>query len=374
MRMRSSVKVAAVVLGTCAAIYGGWTLYAKSRLKDFEIREIAPGRVNLVAISPGAGYRIIVANQVAQLAEVDEREGSAAEAREDRLPINPRRLPIREWLQTLQGDEKALGALVMSLNDMKDADLPTTQITWTKDDIEKALAGDPVLIKKLEDNLHTTLNGRPQDSLHLSALLNGIVLEIPVPVTVSVAGKEKTLTGIALEPFKTNFVKGVEQSILQRFNPTTAVQLGVYREQATMILDGKVQAEDVAGSLRARFAESRVKGMAVKPERVLRETKVLINESFIVSASKQTYPGPNRQTLTDISIRLTEEGRMRLWKYSNENKGFQLLLIVDSVAVAAPVISTELAQSEITITQVPNERLAMDAVNTMNEVARGGGS
>jgi hypothetical protein len=74
----------------------------------------------------------------------------------------------------------------------------------------------------------------------------------------------------------------------------------------------------------------------------------------------------------DLTVKLTPEGRDRLWQYSRGRVNSQLLLIVNGIAIAAPRIQHELAQGELTITQMPDEVLVRDAVEIINENNRKG--
>ena len=67
--------------------------------------------------------------------------------------------------------------------------------------------------------------------------------------------------------------------------------------------------------------------------------------------------------LYDLVLDLNDEGRDRLWKYSRNKVGTQLLLIVDGVAIAAPRVRHELAQKTVTITQMPDKALIQDAID-----------
>ena len=81
---------------------------------------------------------------------------------------------------------------------------------------------------------------------------------------------------------------------------------------------------------------------------------------------------------------------MQLWKYSHDNKkpgrtdnflnlfrsknraakGFQLLFIVDAIAIAAPEITSDLAERKILIKGVPSKELVENAVNLLNEAVQ----
>ncbi len=372
MRIRSSFKVTVAVLAVFGGCYGAWRAYNNYSLSRYHLSEIVPGRINLVAIKPGAGYRIIVANQVAQLAEVSQSTFDAPGDREEQGEVNNgRKLPIKELLASLQGDEVALGRLVMSLNDMSEANLPPERNIWKAEDIRRALDGDPTLQKRLAEDLHVGLDGNPPDYLNLKKLLNGIVIENPVRVSASVGGVRKTLTGAVLEPFRSQFSRSFENRIKDKFNLPVEQLEGIYIDETTPLRKDPAKREDVRKSLEARIAPAHVDQLAEKPARVLSNAVVVLNESFIKGASTESYNGPNSRKLYDISVHLTDEGRMRLWKYSHEHQGFQLLLIVDDVAVAAPRIRTELSERTVKITQLSAGQLVEDAVNGMNQASGG---
>jgi hypothetical protein len=371
MKINSSVKVAAAALGTLGLAYAGYTGYHRVRVSGFELKEIAPARVNLVAISPEAGYRIIVSNRLAQLAEVSGdsfgRGGS-----DDEAATNASRLPIREYLAALQGDEKALGLLVEKLNDLSEDDLPPVQIEWPAAELEMALSGDPAMEKKLTADLNVTLDGRPLSTFNSRAVFNGIVVLQEVPVKMRVAGKETTLIAEVRRPYQPSFSRSLEKSLAEdnRFRGSVEEVAAKYRGVAQPLLDGTTQGEDVRRALRELISERSAEAFAVRPENVLKSAVVLLADQLITRASSTTSTGPNGRTLTDITLGLTEEGKMRLWKYSVDNKGFQLLFIVDDIAISAPRISTELNGDTVKITQVPDQKMAEGAVQTINELNR----
>lgn len=366
MKIRSGIKVAVIGLGFFGLAWLGARLYSISQLKDFELKPITPGMISLVAVDPGKNYRILVANQVAQLVEVT---GSMEEMRADPDNKTAKRLPIRELMQSLQGDTVALGRLIMSLNDMREGELPVIQVVWTKEDLEKAFAGDRALRAKLESDLHISLDGTPPDSVRLRVLNNPIVLDYPVEVEVQVGDEIKKLVGRVREPFQSQMAQAVWGKIQERFNPRAEEIAGIYEEVARPYVNGTTPKQDIEAAIKSRLHPNNAKYLAEKPQRILTSAFVLLNEEFITGASIRKEKRTNGEVVSDVTVRLTNEGRMRLWKYSFDNKGFQLLLIVDGVAVAAPRISTELAQNEVTITQVPNEDLAQDAVDLMNQFA-----
>lgn len=365
-----SVKIAigaALVMGLG---YGGWRAYSWQRLQNYELVQTTPGRVNLVAVRPDRGWRIIVSNSIAQLAEVQAGDDQMGRRDDNSDVSNARRLPMREFVQTMGGDEEALGYLIERVNDKDEGKLPTREVRWKIDDIEKALNGDPTLKAKLEIDIQSQLDGRPSESLSPSALLNGIVIEVPVPIEVNVGGKMTTLNGIVREPYMSDIAERASREIGKKFNPTTDMIRGIYITEALKVVNGEIPQEDIARSLRSRYSKSHIADLAQKPQMVLQDAMVLVNDSHLTGATISTYPGPNRRTYADITINLTDEGRMRLWKYSHDNPGFQLLLVVDGIAYAAPRITTPLMERTIQITRLSEPELAQAAADQINQFQR----
>ncbi len=367
MKIKSSIKVALVVLGTSAVAFFGYRGYSLLRLKDVVLTPINPGRISLVAINAEGKYKIVVANQLAQLVE---SSGSVEDARSNRTALNSKRLPIRELVQSLELDDEALAKLIMNLNDIREDDMPAQKVVWRMEDLDKAFAGDAELKKKLERDLHVGLDGIPPAQINLDAIINGIVLDYPVKVQFTIGGQPKELVARVQEPFQAQFAQGVWAAIEAKFNPPKEEIIGLYRERALAIMDGKDPRQDIPAAIKGRYAPARLLALAKNPGFILSRATVLLNESFIESATKRTHESKDGQILTDIEVNLTDEGRDRLWKYSFDNRGFQLLLIVDGVAIAAPRISTELPGKSVSITQLPNEGIAADAVDLINTLAK----
>ena len=365
MKIQGSHKVAITVVSIILIVWLSWTAYANFRLQGVVLSPIKPGRVNVVAISPRAGYRIVVANQIAYLAEVDVDADGSMEMGSDSLS-NKSRLPLRELLQTLQGDESALGTLVERLNNWPETDLSPDAIVWTAEDIQSALDGDAELEAELVNDLNVEMDGTPLDRIDLTAIIEGIIIDSPVQMTIAVGDEMRTLVGRVREVYQPRFCRAVERRINERFNPPEEYIKGVYMEEA----DRQFEAgggEDVRASLLRKISPARLQGLTVRPEQVLENTIILLNEDYITSASYKSYDASRNQTFNDIAIGLTQEGRMRLWKYSRDKVGFQLLFIVDTIAIAAPTITTELAERTVYIRQVPSEVLVKDAVEVLND-------
>ena len=390
MKIRPAVKVSLIALVSLVAVWFTWTRVVEYRIGGYTLKNVTPGRINIIAIAPEAGYKIIVANQVAKLVEVEgtDLEGEWTDPSSEVLANAPR-LPLLELLLTLQGDEEALGGLIERLNGIHESDLPTRHVIWSASDIQSALSGDQELEARLVSNLNVDLDGIPIGSIDMDAILDGIVIELPIQMDIQIGGKTRKMTGIVRVPYRPKFCRDYEARIRQKFDRTESYLIGQYREEVDEYLDSN-DLESVRYSLESRIESDRREFLKRKPYQVLRNTQVLVNESHVLSASFDTYAAGKNTWLNNISIELTDEGRMQLWKYSHDNKkpdridnfwnlfrrkgqsrkGFQLLFIVDAIAIAAPEITSDLAERKILIKGVPSKELVENAVKLLNEAVK----
>jgi len=372
--MRTSSKIAMGFVLVAAAGYWGRNWWAANQVDHLQFPIIAPGVVNLIAVDPGKGYRIIVSNQTAQLVQgtgtdFEAPQDSGTASPDGGVDAAPKRVPIREMLQSLGGNEQALNRFVMTMNDMGESKLPPERIIWTAESIQKALDGDKTLQAKLETDLNTKLDGEPLDHLSKSALLNGIVIDCPVPIQVPTASGMQTLTARVLEPFKTTLMRDVELRIENKFDLTDSMLAGYYREAVRERQTKGSSLENVRESLEDQINPQRLSALAVTPERILRTASVVVSDTMIQGASYERVQAQTGKPHFNLKIRLNDEGRLRLWQYSRRHPGFQLLLVQDGIAIAAPRIHGELSQDEVTITQLPDEGLLQEAVDQMNRAA-----
>lgn len=372
-KLRTSTKIAIGFAVVVAAAWFGTKAYTNYRVAGFQFPALSPGKINLIAISPGSGYRIVVANGIAQLAETsgtfDSPEIDVGAS--DLETTNAKKIPLREMLRSMQGDTESLDAFVMRLNDIREDQILPEAPRWDSADIEKALNGDPKLKPLLERDLGVGIDGKPLAAISPTAVRNGIVVKVPVPIAVTRGDETTTQVATILDDYQPNLSSEVAKAIEEKFDPDNKQLIGTYLRLGNEIREGKRNPEDVAGSLRARYGPGRIATLAEKPERVLKSALVVLNEDQIESARYRSYTA-NRRELNDLTISVSDEGRDRLWKYSHNRKGFQLLLVVDGVAIAAPRITQELTQREVTINQLPDEVLVRDAVDQMNSKSSGG--
>jgi preprotein translocase subunit SecD len=169
-------------------------------------------------------------------------------------------------------------------------------------------------------------------------------------------------------PYRPQLLKRVEGKLADKNADTTTIA-GYYAESARPEIEDPTQREKVQKTLRAVYSKARVDELRVTPERVLRGAQVLINEQQITDAEIHEVEAGDKKRY-DIRMRLSDEGRRRLWKYSMDKVGTYVMLIVDGVAVAAPKIQHQLTQDELTISGSEDAVLAREAVDGMNKVVK----
>ncbi|RYG27216.1 hypothetical protein EON82_00010 [bacterium] len=366
-KLRQSTWIATTAVVLAAGGYFGLRAFSAYSVGNTHFEPIAPGSVNLVGINPGAGYRVIIANDVAQLVETQGGfEGKESEAGGATEGAIKKRVPIRELLGVLRGDGKSLGNFVMIMNNIQEnEDWPPIRVLWKKDDIEKAISGDPKLKAKLEHDLNVRLDGTPIVPLNRNSLENGIFVVAPVELTVNVNGKQTLVRGETMEPFKPQLIKAVEARYKDKSRVDDAMIAGYYGDEAKAALASPAKRENLASSLRSMYSKEKMETRLETPRRMLANATVVVNERFITDARYTSYKGNDGKPLNDLTVDLTDEGRRRLWKFSLNRVGDQILLIANDVAIAAPRIQHELALGELTIRQMPDEVLVREAVDSI---------
>jgi hypothetical protein len=272
-------------------------------------------------------------------------------------------------LASLKGDTKALGQFVAIMNDMaENENWPPIRIVWRAEDIAKAVAGDPALKAKLEQDLNVGLDGKPLPKLRLASLNNGIILDFPVPVQVNIDGKIQTLVARVQQPYKPRMIQNVEAQYKEKASVDANMILGYYANEAQIELANPKTMENVGKSLTDMTSPANAKSLASAPEKVLSSAVVVVNEKYIKNASVHGYD-TTKGKMYDLTVDLNDEGRMRLWKYSRDRLNSHLLLVTDGIPIAAPVIKDELSEGELTITQMEDESLVNDAAQMLNDRA-----
>jgi hypothetical protein len=367
MKLRSSTKIAIGFGLVTALLLGGYRLYSTQSIKGAKFDPVLPGRVNVVGIDPGAGYSIIVSNQVAKLVQSEgEFQSTDSGAEGSTSGSIKKHIPIREMLGAFNGEPRAIGEFVRIMNDIKqDENWPTNPAIWTSEDLERAMAGDKVLLTKLERDINMKLDGTPLRTIRPAALYNGILVDFPIPLTIRDANGERQVVGRMQLPYRPKLLRSVDQTLATKQADTNMI-IGTYAEQARKEIDDPSSRENVQASIRRLYSKDSQRSLSEAPERVLRGAQVLINEKHITGAEmKEVELGDEKRY--DIRLTVTDEGRRRLWKYSLDRVGSHVLLIVNGVAVAAPKINHELSQSELTIGGLEDMVLVRESVEQLKQ-------
>lgn len=367
MGMKPSIKVGLFSAAVAAAIWGGMYGYGEMQLQNFNPKPIKPGKVTLVAVNTDLGFAIRVANSVAHLVQVEKSGGFEAPQKEG-SDEDARRIPMKELLESLQGNEESLVRLVAVLNKINLDDIQPGITAWTAEDIQKALDGDPALEAQLVKDLNVRLDGSPLDEIRVESILNGIQVIVPIPVEVNIEGEMRTLVAQMPLIYQPRLAKEVANIIEKRFNPSREFILGNYRDVAAKYGSGSSARENVRNSLEKIISEERKNDLASRPEQVLHGAEVLINDSMLENATTSVRKDEKGNDIYTIHLHMTDEGRKRLWKYSRNKKGSNLLVVVNGVAIAAPKITTELAGRQLDLTDLREKRLVDEAVNQITEL------
>jgi len=366
MKFRSSTKIAIGFTIIAAGSIYGYQFAMKRAIMGMHFEPIIPGEVNLVGINAGAGFRIIVVNEMAQLVESsDAFHGNGTEDAGSTEGAIKKHIPIREMLGVLKGDEKSLGSFIMKVNDRDENDSwPPVRVIWSAERLKKALAGDKAEEAALVRDLNINLDGTPLSTLRQSSLENGIVVDYPVPVVVNIRGKATRVIGRVLEPYKPAMMQTIEKRYSDKQVNEDTIR-GYYAEAAQQALANPKGREDVRKAIMNLLSPTNAADLAKYPEHILASAQVVVNDSLIESASYRSIDTTNGKSY-ELTIELTDEGRRRLWQFSEDRIGTQIMLIKDGVAFSAPKINHELAQGELTITQMRDERSVKDIVDLLN--------
>jgi len=366
MKVRSSTKIAIGFTIIAAGSIYGYQYAMRRAIMGEHFQPLVPGTVNLIGINPGAGFKILVVNEMAQLVKAsDEFHGNESDDAGSTEGAVKKHIPIREMLAVLKGDESKVGPFIMKVNDRdENNNWPPTRVIWKGEDLQKALHGDKALEAKLVHDLNINLDGSPLPTLIRSSMENGIILDYPIPIKVTIAGKQTTVVGRFQEPYKPTLMSAVENKLNDKLVTDDTIR-GYYKEEAEPQMNDPSKRENVRKALLIRLAPANAKELAEYPQHILESAFVIVNDSLIDSASYRSYETTNGKT-NDLTIELTDEGRRRLWQFSEDRIGTQIMFINDGIAYAAPKINHELSQGELTITQMPDERLVKEAVAAIN--------
>ncbi len=366
--LRTSTKIA---LGVGLTLGGGYLVYSKvseSMAMSRVFAEIRPTKVCIVGVAPGAGYRIVVANSVAQLVQVQEgfkgKESDGEGATEGAVKS---RLPMRDLLLALDGDIKAISELVARLNNMGENDRwPPRRVVWRAEKLRAAFAGDQVLVQELERDLNMRLDGTPLPTVRRQSLEDGIIIDYPVFLNLSIGGVKQRVEARVQAPYRPAMIQVIEKKYEEKPNLSIEVMAGYYSEEAKNIQRDPKTKEDIRKSLESRIDPKRAQELAEKPERVLQYAKVVVNSDQIQASSFDEYEASDGKKFYNMRLSLTDEGRMRIWQYTKSRIGGNLLVVSNGVGIAAPRIQHELAMSPLTVNMIREKRLVKEAIDILN--------
>lgn len=359
--------------------YAIWTYGVGTWILSRHFTPLTPGNVSLIGIRRGKNFRIQVSNRMAQLVEGSDAQfggdpNAGADTDTGSDSNSKRRIPLTDMVGALKGDEQSLTAFFDKLNDLQPGeDWPINRTVWKSEDIEKALAGDLTLRNKLEKDLNVRLDGKPLTEFRASAVEDGIILDVAVPIRVREGETTRTLRAHVQRWFRPKLASETEKKYQELFDVSDKAKAGYYAETAKE-MEGKE--EDVAGDLRGAIDLSSFRDAIRRTEEMLSGTQVVITDKFMDSASlapssigtASLDEKPKANGMFDLSIHVNSEGRLRLWQYSKQHPNDQLLLISNGIAIAAPRITHELILSNLTIQQMPDQGLAQQAADTINHV------
>jgi hypothetical protein len=362
MKLRASTKIAVGFVLTVAGVLGGSMAYTKFRLIGVELTPIESSQFCLLAVGPQAPVRVLTANHMAQIVEVEgglENTGTDSEGAQ--TGSIKRRIPVKELLGVLNGNSDSVAEFLQLMRRSQDEDAPSENAPmWTSEDIEKALGGDPILKAKLEKDTNATIDGTPLSDLNLISFYDGIRIKIPVTVNVKNA-KGSTLQGFDIVTFRPHFMVRFYKSMQEKFYDRAS--LGMFYKQ---FINGKTKEEAKASldtSLRKLIEDAAGSDELGKLNLIGRECVILANRSMIKSGEMKKVVEGGEETY-DLKLVMQGDGPPRLWKFSAEG-GKRLLVVSQFVPIASATIGTQLSGEELVIKQITDKNLVSQAVETL---------
>jgi hypothetical protein len=372
-KLRSSTKIAIGAVLIAGALYGVWRFGVGAWVNGHQFPPLKPGRVSLIGIQSGKGFKIHIAEGIAQLVEDKSAvfgPSDEDQAGDDSGGASKKRIPIGDMVATLGGDETALTKFFDRINEVGPKDdwpAESMRVIWPADKLMKAISGDAALQKQLETDLCLHLDGTPLTQITLKAISSGIVVDVPVPVRVNVGGQLRTMTAHVQKWFRPSVSVKTETAFSKKMSFSNTQIMAMYLEAASAAKTG-----DLRPALKS-IADPATLGDKVRSaEEMLSDAEVILTDASMEHASSEPTNigtrslGSTPSGLWDLHIKVSEEGRLRLWKYSRQHMNDQLLLVSSGVAIAAPWIKQELFSSDFSIEQMPDEGLVQEAISTIN--------
>lgn len=361
MMKRASTKIAIGFIALGLLGFGGSKAYTKYRLQSVELTPINTTEFCLLAIEKNAGVSVLVANRMAQLVELEggfENVGSSEEGAQG--GSIKRRIPVKELLRILDGDGTALDYFINRMKDSPSEEESQNENAplWTVEDINKAFAGDPVLKKKLEFDLNCDLNGNPLPTINISSFQLGILISVPVKVTVpNVKGAE--VNGPKLVPFRVRTMLEFSKRMEQKFYDKNSIQTE-YNGFLAELKEKAAKPENLKATIDSIESRAKTSTEIKKVEAICRNSRIIANKEMVKSATFEKV-SHNGNTSFTLKLTLDDAAVQRLWKFSSEG-GERILVVAKGVPIAAAKIGSALNSSEIEINQVADERLVQSAI------------
>ncbi len=359
MKLRASTKILFGFIGLVAIAYGGSVGYTKIRLTGVDLHPIPSSDLCLLAIGPNAGVKTIIANQMVQIVEASDKfgGGQSADGGGAQEGSVKKRIPVRELVEVLGGDPESAQVFVKKLRAAnEDNETVEEAPIWTKEDIQKALANDASLKAKLEHDLCVSLDGKPNPIINRLSFFYGIRVKVPITLKVpnALGAEIKTTNIVNFKPrFMTQFYKSMQEKFYSK------EELQTY--YTSYLKEEKPEPQNLAETLDKVFKRAEGSEELAKAERIASNSTILVNQPMIEGVSMQEQTDGKVITY-DLKIRLTPDGKNRLWKFSSEG-GTQILVISKGVAIAAAIIGTQLNSQELVIKQIADKRLVEEAVS-----------
>lgn len=360
MRVRASARIA-IFVAAVGLIAWGANLYQQRRILGLPTPPIPPGKFTLLGLKPDENYNIFIAGDTAYIT-VGSALGTFAGSHSGGANQGSR-VPTADLLAAKGGDVAAMGRLVTRLTEDLRLDpekTPNNPVPWTQEDVEKALSGDAALRPKLSADLALRLDPKdPAPPLTLSAIDNGIMVRVLVPVICLLPEGRVTVMAPVYRPFRSRAALAVEEETKEKpLPPDTTVAL--YKKLAA-------EPEDVPAALRSLYAKAKLVAYAAAATDILDKTFIVITEKHATGASMTEVPAapPHTRPTYDLHVGLTDEGRARLYKFSTQYGGNRVLVIFSGAALGASTLTEGLDVSEFYISKLPDKRLVQGVVELL---------
>lgn len=365
-RFTASYKLAIGFAALALLVTYGYK-FANDMALGEKLPPIKPSVVNIVGVDTSAGYHIVVQNQIAKLVQGGPGTFGPGDMSGDSEASDPQRkfVPIKEMLGALSGDKALLGEFVMKINEIQDTEWPVSAPIWTSQNIEKAIDGDKTLKSKLEANLNMHLDGSPLDHVDKDAMFDGIFVDIDVPIKLK---NGEVLQAPVRQWYRPALVTNVTEVRVKSANKYYTMKdvATAYASAAEEEAQQPARREKITRSLRSLYSPEKMGQLETAPERFINSVIPVLNENQIESAKELSLDGSKGKVFT-LVFKLSEEGKKRIWQFTRDRVGSQLLVVVNGVAIAAPRIDHGINGDEVEINNLEDESMIQETIDTLKE-------